>query len=147
MSQATETAMLSKLTDCFLFCKTVFKKVIRNQWTVLFDLELFSTSVPQKQSWKKYCAPARFPDKIITGVHYALVSMPCKVWKGRSDNTGLTSFLLPIWTHFYWYYSCPSGHTCNKTHKIIWGSANLFDLTYVNYYVKTDSLLCISLSS
>lgn len=31
ISQATETATLSKFRDCFLFCKTIFLKVIRNQ--------------------------------------------------------------------------------------------------------------------
>lgn len=97
MSQATGTTMLSKFVDCFLVCKTAFKEVIENHWTILCDLSYSKCITLLEMILKKnHCAPARFLDKIIPGVHSALASMPCKVWKSRNDNTGLKSSLLPI---------------------------------------------------
>lgn len=114
--------------------------MIRNHWTILFDLSYSMHHPLRNDPEKTHCAPARFLDKIIPGVHFALASMPCKVWQNRNDNTGLTSCLLPftnspLLTLFLSFYP-----VYNEVYKIIWGVARLFDLTYPNYYVERDPL-------
>lgn len=144
MSQATGTTMLSKFVDCFLVCKTAFKEVIENHWTILCDLSYSKCITLLEMILKKnHCAPARFLDKIIPGVPSALASMP----SARSERAEMT---IQAWrvlcflslTHLYWHYSCLPDPFCNEAYKIIWELASLFDLNYLNYYVKIDSVLC-----
>lgn len=85
MRQATGTTVLSKFADCFLVCKTAFKKVIRNHWTILFDL-CYSMHHPPRNDPEKNIVPQ--PDFLIKSYLVFILHLhPCPVSSERTEVT------------------------------------------------------------
>lgn len=87
------------------------------------------------------------PDFLIKSyLAFILHLHPCPVKSERAEVTIQAWQVLCFLslTHLCWHYSCLSDHISNEAYKIIWGLASLFDLTYLNYYVKIDSLFCFN---